>query len=435
MRPRGSATARKSKIFRRWLAVGAILLVCLLYARPLRSYLRREADAGDRTAEVHTLDAEKRELQHNAGPREHARGARARSAPARSRAARASSSSSSRESTPGRDPGTGRCVRRASGRPGDRRAAARPAAASLPARRAFAARSGARPSPSRRRTTHRGEPFPTTYCLTCPHARRRRSRGSRPPAGSSAGARRRCRAAARRESRAGDGEQRAVRDGAAAPRTRGALPWSSAIGGPRRPARLKCLHAHAAFALARPGYLARGARSWPKSSRSGRALACRAEHATSIVTMADGPRGDPAGVGGSRHRRLEAAAGDRRRYRSCSTSSTSCSTASAAGSARRSRSKSSPWRTARPTAGSSEALAEREARPGWPAQMTIVQDAAFHLILARRRRLPPVSVARLPLAPVGETMFPPRAPSYSPVWENLRFPPPPAHAHRPKDGL
>lgn len=48
----------------RWLAVGAIVLVGLLYARPLRSYLGTKHELSQRTADVRALKAEKRELQH-----------------------------------------------------------------------------------------------------------------------------------------------------------------------------------------------------------------------------------------------------------------------------------------------------------------------------------------------------------------------------------
>ena len=56
--------ASRSSILRRWLAVGAILLVALLYARPLRSYLSTKHDLAHRAAEVRLLKAEKRNLQH-----------------------------------------------------------------------------------------------------------------------------------------------------------------------------------------------------------------------------------------------------------------------------------------------------------------------------------------------------------------------------------
>jgi len=89
-----------------------------------------------------------------------------------------------------------------------------------------------------------GEPFPTTYWITCRHLV---AAVSRLEAGG--GVERWSRAAAEdpelRESleRAND-EQRALRP-----------ELDLGIGGGRRDAgSLKCLHAHAAFALARPGY-------------------------------------------------------------------------------------------------------------------------------------------------------------------------------------
>ena len=54
----------RSSIFLRWLAVGAILLVALLYARPLRSYLNTKNQLAQRAADVRALEAEKRDLQH-----------------------------------------------------------------------------------------------------------------------------------------------------------------------------------------------------------------------------------------------------------------------------------------------------------------------------------------------------------------------------------
>jgi cell division protein FtsB len=48
----------------RWVALGAIVLVGLLYARPLKSYLQTKHDLAKRTADVRTLKAERRELQH-----------------------------------------------------------------------------------------------------------------------------------------------------------------------------------------------------------------------------------------------------------------------------------------------------------------------------------------------------------------------------------
>jgi cell division protein FtsB len=47
----------------RWLAIGAIVLVGLLYARPLRSYLNTKHELAQRAADVQALKAEKRQLQ------------------------------------------------------------------------------------------------------------------------------------------------------------------------------------------------------------------------------------------------------------------------------------------------------------------------------------------------------------------------------------
>jgi cell division protein FtsB len=47
----------------RRLAVGGILLVALLYARPLRSYLSTKHELANKAADVRALKAEKRELQ------------------------------------------------------------------------------------------------------------------------------------------------------------------------------------------------------------------------------------------------------------------------------------------------------------------------------------------------------------------------------------
>jgi cell division protein FtsB len=57
-------TTRRSRFALRWLAVGAILLVGLLYARPLRSYLSTKHDLARRAADVRALKSERRALQH-----------------------------------------------------------------------------------------------------------------------------------------------------------------------------------------------------------------------------------------------------------------------------------------------------------------------------------------------------------------------------------
>jgi uncharacterized protein len=103
-----------------------------------------------------------------------------------------------------------------------------------------------------------GRPFPTTYWLTCPHLVTEISRLE-----ASGGVERWSTAArddpALRRSLAGaEADQR---------RLRPELPGG--IGGATRGGSLKCLHAHAAFALARPGYelgdriLAEVPRLWP----------------------------------------------------------------------------------------------------------------------------------------------------------------------------
>jgi cell division protein FtsB len=54
----------RSRYVLRWLAVGAVVLVGLLYARPLRSYIDTKRDLARRAADVRALKAERRELQH-----------------------------------------------------------------------------------------------------------------------------------------------------------------------------------------------------------------------------------------------------------------------------------------------------------------------------------------------------------------------------------
>ena len=102
----------------------------------------------------------------------------------------------------------------------------------------------------------RGEPFPTSYYLTCRHLVAAVSRLE------AAGGVERWSSAVEhrpelRESllRATE-EQQTVRRELAAGRTGNDDGASLGLGiaGTARPERLKCLHAHAAFALARPGY-------------------------------------------------------------------------------------------------------------------------------------------------------------------------------------
>jgi hypothetical protein len=101
-----------------------------------------------------------------------------------------------------------------------------------------------------------GDPFPTTYYLTCRHLVAAVSRLE------AAGGVERWseRAAADGELRASlaraTDRQRVIRGELAAGRTGsdGGASLGLGIGGSRNPPQLKCLHAHVAFALAQPGY-------------------------------------------------------------------------------------------------------------------------------------------------------------------------------------
>ena len=101
-----------------------------------------------------------------------------------------------------------------------------------------------------------GRPFPTTYYLTCPHlvasVARLEAAGGVERWSEAAQGDERLRASLVRATE----EQRSLRRRLAGDergRDEGAS-LELGIGGSRYPERLKCLHAHAAFALARPGY-------------------------------------------------------------------------------------------------------------------------------------------------------------------------------------
>jgi uncharacterized protein len=101
-----------------------------------------------------------------------------------------------------------------------------------------------------------GRPFPTTYYLTCPHVvasvARLEAAGGVERWSEAAQADEALQASLVRATEA----QRAVRRLLAAGRTGrdDGASLALGIGGTGSPERLKCLHAHAAFALARPGY-------------------------------------------------------------------------------------------------------------------------------------------------------------------------------------
>ena len=101
-----------------------------------------------------------------------------------------------------------------------------------------------------------GEPFPTTFYLTCPHLvsaiARLEAAGGVERWSAAAGA---DEALAESLARATE-EQRRIRHELAGESrgTDGGASLDLGIGGSRTPSHLKCLHAHVAFALARPGY-------------------------------------------------------------------------------------------------------------------------------------------------------------------------------------
>ena len=89
----------------------------------------------------------------------------------------------------------------------------------------------------------KGEPFPTTFWVTCRHLAARISRIE-----AEGGVERWTRAAAE------DDELRASLEAAHEEQRRIRPELPGGVGGATRTGSLKCLHAHAAFALARPGY-------------------------------------------------------------------------------------------------------------------------------------------------------------------------------------
>ena len=101
-----------------------------------------------------------------------------------------------------------------------------------------------------------GEPFPTTYYLTCPHlvasVSRLEAAGGVERFGELAATDPLLGASLERATERQRALRRALADGKAG-RDDGAS-LDLGIGGSRNPVRLKCLHAHAAFALAEPGY-------------------------------------------------------------------------------------------------------------------------------------------------------------------------------------
>jgi uncharacterized protein len=101
-----------------------------------------------------------------------------------------------------------------------------------------------------------GEPFPTTYYVTCPHLVAAIARFE------ASGGVERWSSAAREDEELAESLRRATEEQR---RVRRELAWDErraddgasldfGIGGSRNPEQLKCLHAHVAYALAWPGY-------------------------------------------------------------------------------------------------------------------------------------------------------------------------------------
>ena len=101
-----------------------------------------------------------------------------------------------------------------------------------------------------------GEPFPTMYYLTCRHlvaaVSRLEAAGGVERWSALAGEDERLAAALAHATEQQIALRRALADGETG--TDGGAALETGIGGSRSPSRLKCLHAHVAFALAQPGY-------------------------------------------------------------------------------------------------------------------------------------------------------------------------------------
>ena len=65
-RTKGRRPAR-GVVVRRWLAVGALLLIALLYYRPLKAYIATRSELGQRSQIVHHLEADKASLEQRLG--------------------------------------------------------------------------------------------------------------------------------------------------------------------------------------------------------------------------------------------------------------------------------------------------------------------------------------------------------------------------------
>ena len=57
----------RSVLLRRWVAVGVLALVGLLYYRPLKAYVDARGEFGQRSQAVHQLQRQKAQLEHQLG--------------------------------------------------------------------------------------------------------------------------------------------------------------------------------------------------------------------------------------------------------------------------------------------------------------------------------------------------------------------------------
>jgi hypothetical protein len=61
--PKQGRRVARSVVVRRWLAVGALVLVAMLYYRPLRAYVDARGQLSERRATVHRLERQKASLE------------------------------------------------------------------------------------------------------------------------------------------------------------------------------------------------------------------------------------------------------------------------------------------------------------------------------------------------------------------------------------
>ena len=419
--PRRSSAARpqRSTILLRWCVLGTIGLVAFLYYRPLSSYLETRSTLNERAAEVQSLRQERRRLQAPARRLHHGAGALARGAADGPReAGRAALHRQGRRSEWRRaqaQHGRGyhraewMTVRSSSGSSAGAPRAFRRVAARCP----FGAPAVTEQAPY----DDAGDPFPTTYYLTCPQlvaaVSRLEAAGGVERWSEAVGARS---GASRRRPRAGDRRSSASSDARSPPARAGRDDGASlelGIGGSANPQRLKCLHAHAAYALARPGLPAGRARA--RRDRSGAGRRNAAAPSSRIERMVSPrPKSRARGATGRRgYRRLLEQARDaparERLHRQVDASAPSFAAASAACS----RCASSPTPTRAPSEWSRAAVAEQRPCP------RLAADA----VARRGGRVPPLRARRAGLQPVSTPQRRrPRPPRRSPLDRARRSP-------------